>query len=62
MGGVVWAWMTNQKDVTHQVKLHYWTSGGAQSVVVPLDQEVQRHRLLLAEGAVVLKREDLGAA
>ncbi len=54
--------MTNQKDVTHQVRLHYWTSGGAQSVVVPLDQEVQRHRLLLAEGAVVLKREDLGAA
>ena len=44
-----------------QVKLHYWTNGGAQSVVVPLDQEVQRHRLLLSNGAVLLKRELLAA-
>jgi hypothetical protein len=54
--------MTRPKDTTPQVKLHFWTNGGAQSVVVPIDQEVQRHRLLLAEGAVVLKREDLDAA
>ncbi|MEN9768059.1 MAG: hypothetical protein RLZZ32_2019 [Cyanobacteriota bacterium] len=45
-----------------QVKLHFWMNGGAQSVVVPSDQEVQRHRLLLAEGAVLLKREELPAA
>ena len=44
-----------------QVKLHYWTNGGAQSVVVPLDEEVQRHRLLLSNGAVLLKRELLAA-
>ena len=44
-----------------QVKLHYWTNGGAQSVVVPLDEEVKRHRLLLSNGAVLLKRELLAA-
>ncbi|MFZ9267011.1 MAG: hypothetical protein ACO23P_09670 [Vulcanococcus sp.] len=44
------------------MKLHFWMNGGAQSVVVPSDQEVQRHRLLLAEGAVLLKREELPAA
>ncbi|UPM50156.1 MULTISPECIES: hypothetical protein [unclassified Synechococcus] len=44
-------------SITPQVKLHYWTNGGAQSVVVPLDEEVKRHRLLLSHGAVLLKRE-----
>ncbi len=44
-----------------QVKLHYWNNGGAQSVVVPLDEEVQRHRLLLSNGAVLLKRELIAA-
>ena len=48
-------------STTPQVKLHYWTNGGAQSVVVPLDEEVQRHRLLLSNGAVLLKRELLAA-
>ena len=48
-------------STTPQVKLHYWTNGGAQSVVVPLDEEVQRHRLLLSHGAVLLKREVLAA-
>uniref|UniRef100_UPI0025E779AF hypothetical protein n=2 Tax=Synechococcales TaxID=1890424 RepID=UPI0025E779AF len=48
-------------STTPQVKLHYWTNGGAQSVVVPLDEEVQRHRLLLSNGAVLLKRELMAA-
>lgn len=48
-------------STTPQVKLHYWTNSGAQSVVVPLDEEVQRHRLLLSNGAVLLKRELLAA-
>ena len=48
-------------SATPQVKLHYWTNGGAQSVVVPLDEEVRRHRLLLSNGAVLLKRELLAA-
>jgi hypothetical protein len=54
--------MTSPKELTPRVKLHFWTNGGAQSVVVPLDQEVQRHRQLLAEGAVVVKREALNAS
>ena len=48
-------------STTPQVKLHYWTNGGAQSIVVTLDDEVQRHRLLLSNGAVLLKRELMAA-
>ena len=44
------------------VRLHFWNSGGAQSVMVPLDQERQRRCQLLAEGAVVLRAEPLRVA
>ena len=48
-------------STTPQVKLHYCTNGVAQSIVVPLDEDVQRHRLLLSNGAVLLKRELMAA-
>jgi hypothetical protein len=51
-----------QGPLPNRVRLHFWNNGGAQSVVVPLEQERQRRRQLLAEGAVLLRAETLKAA
>ena len=51
-----------QDHLPSHVRLHFWNSGGAQSVVVTMDQEPQRRRQLLAEGAVLLRAETLLAA
>ena len=40
-----------------RIRLHFWNSGGAQSVVIPINQERQRCRELIAEGAVMLHSE-----
>ncbi|MFM7434823.1 MAG: hypothetical protein ACKO1Q_02330 [Vulcanococcus sp.] len=51
-----------QGPLPTRVRLHFWNSGGAQSVVVPLEQERQRRHQLLAEGAVLLRAETLKVA
>jgi hypothetical protein len=51
-----------QGPLPNRVRLHFWNTGGAQSVVVPLEQERLRRQQLVAEGAVLLRAETLRAA
>ena len=50
-----------QGPLPNRVRLHYWNTGGAQTVVVPLEQERQRRQQLVAEGAMLVRSEMLRA-
>jgi hypothetical protein len=50
-----------QGPLPNRVRLHYWNTGGAQSVVVPLEQERQRRQQLVADGAVLIRSEMIRA-
>lgn len=62
MHAVIGAVMPTPEHQSNLIRLHFWTAGGAQSVVVQPRDELKRRSYLLAEGAVLLRRELLDAA